>query len=58
MTEYKRERQIREKREVKVEIYRLKCEILGLIKHSHQDNRGNEGQTIFKERITDNNLKE
>lgn len=54
MTEYNRERQIHEKHEAKVEICRLKCEILGLIKHSYQDNRGNEGQTIFKELITDN----
>lgn len=39
-TEYNRERQ---KHEVKVEICRLKCEILKLTKDSNQDNRGSQG---------------
>lgn len=51
MTKYSRERQIYE---IKVEIYRLKREILRLIKDSHWENRGNEGQAIFKELITGN----
>lgn len=43
MTEYNRERQKHENREIKVETCRLKCEILRLTKDSHQDNRGSEG---------------
>lgn len=43
MTEYNRERQKHENREIKVETCRLKCEILKLTKDSHQDNRGSEG---------------
>lgn len=43
MTEHSREKQIHEKHEINVEIFRLKCEIPRLIKDSHIGNRVNEG---------------